>query len=319
MDDINLAWFEESDEILWDNFVRSSHKGTFQHSRKFLNYHKLRFVDRSIVIRNQKEIIGVFPAAEHPEKPSMIVSHIGATYGGIIVKGGIFGEELIFILDEIKKFYKGEGYTDLLYKVTPSLYHSTMDEDEIYALFRVGGRLSRVDISAYVDINNRLKVSNQRKRSLKKSIQNKLSVESGSDNLGEFYTILEENLSTRYNAKPVHTIHELNFLDRIFANEIELLVAKDEMGSVISGVLFFNVGPVSHAQYIASSPSGYEKGGLDCIFEYQLANLLMRNKTYLSFGTSNVEEGTVLNQSLYRFKRQFGSGSVAHAFYELKL
>ena len=208
MSDININWYQTSDEHLWDDLVRNSHKGTFQHSRKFLNYHNDRFLDRSIVIKNKNSIIGVFPAAEHPGNPDLIVSHIGATYGGLVVSSGVYGEDLIFILNALKEFYKGEGYTDLLYKVTPSLYHSTKDEDEVYALFRIGAQISRVDISAYVDINNRLKISNQRKRSYKKAIKSHLTVDSGLENLASFYSILENNLSERHGAKPVHSIDE---------------------------------------------------------------------------------------------------------------
>ena len=319
MSDININWYQISDELSWDELVCNSHKGTFQHSRKFLNYHNDRFLDRSVVIKNKQAVIGVFPAAEHPNKTDMVVSHIGATYGGLVVSTGVYGEELIRILQEIKKFYKQEGYTDLLYKVTPSLYHSTKDEDEIYALFRVGAHLSRVDISAYVDINNRLKISNQRQRSYKKSIKANLTVENSFENLACFYSILENNLSERYGAKPVHSVDELALLHQLFSNEIELVIVKNDVGLVISGVLFFNINSVVHAQYIASSSEGYAKGGLDCIFEHQLATLSDKNTSYLAFGTSNVEEGKILNQSLYRFKRQFGSGSIAHTFYELKL
>ena len=44
-----------------------------------------------------------------------------------------------------------------------------------------------------------------------------------------------------------------------------------------------------------------------------------QNKRYFDIGTSNEKDGSILNQSLFRFKVNFGSGSVIHEYYDLDL
>lgn len=319
MSDVELRFYEKNDEVDWDNFVLRSHKSTFQQTRRFLNYHKQRFKDRSVVVIKNGKLIGVIPAAQHPKDEEIIVSHIGATYGGLITDSSIYGEALIDVFNLLVSFYRNEGYKKLVYKSTPSLYHSTIDEDELYALNRISAVLNRVDINAVIDVDNRLKKSSQRKRSLKKADKSKVFIETGFENLDEFYSILESNLEAKHSAKPVHSLKELIELKALFDETLDLVVTKNEIGEVISGVLFFNINHVCHAQYIASSTEGYDVGGLDYLFENKINSLMKEGRRYLAFGTSNEDEGRILNQTLYRFKRQFGAGSVSHLSYILDL
>ncbi|BCK18642.1 hypothetical protein QTU67_002633 [Vibrio cholerae] len=319
MTELSIRYFSEDDSIEWDSFIELSHKGTFLHSRKFLSYHGDRFVDRSLIVEDRNKIVAVLPACQTYDNKSAVVSHLGATYGGLITSASCYGEDLISVMHAICVFYRNEGFSELCYKVTPSVYHNTIDEDEIYALFRLNAELVRVDNNAVVDKYSRLKVSNQRKRSFKKARDANLTLFSGFENLEDFYSVLLSNLSEKHNAKPVHTISELRELKFRFNKEIELVVAKNEVGYVISGVVFFNINNVVHSQYIASSSEGYDKGGLDFIFEKKIDDLLENQQRFLAFGTSNESNGKVLNQSLYRFKRQFGAGSVAHQYYSIKL
>ncbi|MBQ4860868.1 GNAT family N-acetyltransferase [Pseudoalteromonas sp. MMG013] len=319
MTDFSVRYFEDNDSSNWDLFIVNSHKGTFQHTRKFLSYHGERFLDRSVIVEDGGKIIAVMPAAQSPSDDKVVVSHVGATYGGVITSTSVYGEELIDILDKVCRFYNQQGFVELEYKVTPSIYHDTTDEDELYTLFRLNAQLRRCDISAVVYPDSRLKVSSQRKRSFKKAIKAGLTLDNNFESITEFHAVLSDNLAQKHDAKPVHTVAELLDLKSRFEKNLELVVARNEEGVVISGVLFFHINNVLHAQYIASSAEGYDKGGLDFIFESQIAELETLGKTSLAFGTSNEESGKVLNQNLYRFKRQFGSGSIAHQFYLIKL
>ncbi|EHA1124986.1 methicillin resistance protein [Vibrio navarrensis] len=305
----------QGNDFEWDEFVARSHKSTFMHTRNFLNYHKNRYDDHSVMVYKDDNLVAIFPAAKYGE--FTIVSHIGATYGGLVYDERIYGNVTVSILLEIRKYYFGLGFTEIIYKVTPSLYHSVGDDDDIYALFRLGASLERVDINAYIDISNRLRVSNQRKRNFKKALKNGISLHVGFDNILEFYEILSTNLESKYDSRPVHSVSELKDLNQRFPGNLELQVIKNTRGQVISGVLFFNINNVKHAQYIASSSIGYELGGLDYLFETVIASFGESNQRFLAFGTSNEDNGRVLNQTLYRFKRQFGSASVSHLFFKI--
>ncbi|RYU44051.1 GNAT family N-acetyltransferase [Aliivibrio finisterrensis] len=315
---MNIEFYTEDKLSIWDSFVAKSHKATFQHSRTFLNYHRDRFIDRSVIVYDGNKLLAIFPAAETPYNSEQVVSHIGSTYGGLICDASVYGNNTIEILQAIVNFYQDNGYKEIVYKATPSIYHSTTDEDEVYALFRLNARLNRVDINAVVDKYARLKVSSQRKRSYKKAIKASLTVQEGFENIEAFYSILLSNLESKHGAKPVHTIDELKELKQLFPNDIYLWSVITTEGQVIAGVLFFFINQTMHAQYITSSPNGYDLGALDFLFESALSFIEPQEKLrYFAFGTSNEEQGKILNQTLYRFKRQFGAGSVAHQFYSL--
>jgi lipid II:glycine glycyltransferase (peptidoglycan interpeptide bridge formation enzyme) len=58
---------------------------------------------------------------------------------------------------------------------------------------------------------------------------------------------------------------------------------------------------------------------LDAVFDGAIIDANRAGVRYFDFGTSNEDEGAVLNEGLYRFKAEFGGGGVAHEFFELDL
>jgi len=303
----------------WNSLVEKSSASTFQHSRSFLDYHGKRFVERSLVIFEGEKLVAVFPAASIKGRDNEIISHAGAAYSGLVFDDSLYGEEIITIYRKIIHHYKEIGMERLIIKLVPEIYRRVTVQDELYALWRLGFELSRVDLSATINLSNRLKVSSQRKRSLKKAKAADLVIDQSFDNIDRFYCILEENLKGKHSAIPTHTINELHDLNKRLPNTIRLSCVKNSEGIVIAGVLIFVVNNVCHCQYIASSDYGYEVNALDFLFENEISSAVGSGFSYFSFGISNEQEGKVLNQSLYRFKRQFGAGSIAHQFFKVDL
>jgi lipid II:glycine glycyltransferase (peptidoglycan interpeptide bridge formation enzyme) len=101
-------------------------------------------------------------------------------------------------------------------------------------------------------------------------------------------------------------------------DDIAVVVARHG-GTPVAGVVLFDGARVSHAQYIASSSAGNDAGALDAVFGHCLARARTRGARYFDFGTSNLDEGRVLNEGLYGFKSQFGGGGVPYERYELDL
>lgn len=67
----------------WDNFCNTSKTPLFMFNRNYMEYHKDRFNDFSLMFYNDKdELIGLFPSTC---KNSVITSHGGLTYGGFII------------------------------------------------------------------------------------------------------------------------------------------------------------------------------------------------------------------------------------------
>jgi hypothetical protein len=47
------------------------------------------------------EPVGVFPAAESPTAPQLLISHPGLTYGGIVHDGSVHGASMLGALGDI--------------------------------------------------------------------------------------------------------------------------------------------------------------------------------------------------------------------------
>ncbi|TQW85188.1 GNAT family N-acetyltransferase, partial [Clostridioides difficile] len=91
MNNIHINKFEKSCEKNWDYFVENkSINGTFLQTRNFLNYHEEgKFTDHSLIICKGEEILAVVPACETYEDGERIFfSHLGSTFGGIIIRSG---------------------------------------------------------------------------------------------------------------------------------------------------------------------------------------------------------------------------------------
>jgi hypothetical protein len=136
--------------------------------------------------------------------------------------------------------------------------------------------------------------------------------------VGELWPVVEENLARRHAAVPVHTEDEMRKLISRFPNEIAVVVALHG-GEAAAGVVLFDSPRASHAQYIALSEAGNSVGALDAVFDHCLARAAARRARCFDLGTSNREEGRVLNGGVYDFKAQFGGAGVAYEHCELEL
>ena len=88
--------YRPDDAAAWDDLVARSVNGTILHTRRFLAYHGSRFRDRSLVVtKSNGKLAGVLPAAEDPVDQSVVTSHPGLTYGGLVHDGTLYGGPLI--------------------------------------------------------------------------------------------------------------------------------------------------------------------------------------------------------------------------------
>jgi len=303
----------------WDLFVNSAYNATFQHTRRFLSYHGERFNDQSLLIFDDGDrLIGVFSAAINPRNSAEIVSHPGATFGGVIHNGRLRGEMMLEAVRDVIVHYKKQGFLSLRYKAVPYIYHAAPAQDDLYALFRLGAARYRCDLSCTIDLFYRLPVSDRRRRSMRKAISNGVKIESGYDHAASLWPVLEENLLRKYDATPTHSIEEITLLAKLFPENIWFVVAKLHT-EVVAGVVLFITPSVFHAQYIATSETGSGVCALDGIFEHCIELARKAGARYFDFGISNERDGRYLNTGLYQFKSEFGGGGMVHEFYVLDL
>lgn len=315
---IEIFAFDKTAANEWDDFCNDCIQSTFLHTRRFLSYHEEKYQDKSLIIRKKNKIIGLFPAAELPKNNTIIVSHPGITYGGLLHSGLLMGEDAIQAFKAIADSYAKLQYKHLIYKAIPKIYHQSPCDDDLYALFRQGASQVRVDLSCAINLNNRQAISTRRKRCLSRAESSGVYIKNGIHLLEGMWKVLEENLAMRYGVKPVHSFQDITRLAQMFPEEINCTCAllKEE---IIAGVVTFSTKTCMHAQYIASNACGKENSGLDLVFNKLIEQAKKMEKTWFDFGISNENEGKILNSGLYNFKAEFGGGGVTHEHFKLSL
>lgn len=315
---LTVRRFAPEDADAWDDFCGGCLQTTFLHTRRFLSYHGNRFEDASLIIERDGACVGLFAAAVAPGLKSLVVSHPGLTYGGVVHRGALRGESMVQALQAIRDHYAEAGFERLLYKAVPSIYHRAPAQDDLYALFRLRFSRTRCDLSSAIDLSHRLHVSDRRLRGAKKALKNGVQVACGRTYAAPIWDVLQANLKNRFDAKPVHTLAEIALLADRFPENIRFVCATVE-SDVVAGVVLFETSHVTHAQYIASSDEGYRICALDLIFDWCIDAASKAGKRWFDFGISNENAGQFLNEGLYEFKSNFGGGGIVHEFYELDL
>jgi Acetyltransferase (GNAT) domain len=315
---LSLSPFDSVNSAEWDGLVARSVAGTFLHSRRFLSYHGERFRDLSVCIYDAGLLVAVLPAASDPLEPDCVTSHPGASYGGLIHDGGLRGSATIEAFEAIRGYYRQLGLARLRYKAVPRIYQQVPAEDDLYSLFRLGARRYRCDLAAVIELPRRMATSRRRKRCFKAAMEKGVVVAETPQVLSTFWSLLENTLGSRHQAQPIHTYEEILLLQSRFSGQIHLTIALAGE-ELLGGVVLFIMPTTVHVQYNCASERGFSLHALDAVFEHCIAGATQAGAKWFSMGISNEDDGRVLNDSLYRFKTEFGAGGVAHEFYELDL
>ncbi len=315
---VTVRPYAAEDAERWDAFCAQADQATLLHTRRFLGYHGDRFADRSLVLEADGRWVGLLPAAEHPADRSLVASHPGITYGGVLHAGALRGERMVAALEAVRAHYAAAGYSRLLYKAVPTIYHRQPSQDDLYALFRLDARRTRCDLSCTIDVAHRGAVSERRRRGLKKALKAGVAIATGDHLYAPLWDVLADNLARKHGVKPVHTLAEIQLLAGRFPDAIRCVAAMAGE-RVLAGVVLFVTPGVVHAQYIASSAEGYDVSALDAVFDHCITATREQGRRWFDFGISTEEAGRVLNEGLYAFKSEFGGGGVVHEFFDLAL
>lgn len=306
-----------TDDAEWDRLCDSSLNGATIHTRRFLAYHGDRFIDRSIMLLNDNVLVGVLPAAIDPQHELAIVSHPGATFGGVVHSGYLRGAKMRESLDLILDFYRRHGYEYFTYKAIPRFYHQQPCEDDEYFLRFMGATVLTSSLNCVLTLGSASRLSSRKRRNLKKARDLHLSFDEF-HRLAEFHSVLCDNLSRRHRRTPVHSLPELVQLSAIMGENLKLCLATLD-GQIVAGVVIFRSPRVWHAQYIAGTQQGFGLGAVDACLAHCLDAARLGGCEHFSFGISDDPETGKLNDTLYDFKAEFGGGGVVQCSWGVRL
>lgn len=309
---MEIIKFNDSHKFLWDSIVKESKNGIFLFYRDYVDYHEDRFKDHSLIILKKGKAVALFPANE---KGKEIVSHGGLTFGSVIMSYELKAVDILEIFNLIKGYYSRLGFSELLYKAVPAIYHKYPSEEDLYALFRLNAKLVRRDISSVIKMDNKIRFSESKRQSVTKCIKENITL-SENKSFEEYWNLLAEVLS-KFNTKPVHTLAEIVALKNCFPEKIRLFEArKDNM--LLAGIVIYDYDNVVHTQYMANSQEGRKIGALDYI-NHNLVNEVFQDRSYYSFGISTENQGRDLNTGLIQQKEMMGARGVTLDFYSIAL
>lgn len=311
----NIRRYTPADRKIWDEFVRQSRNSTFLFERGYMDYHSDCFRDCSWMAFKGTRLLAILPA--NIDSEMVLHSHQGLTYGGWILPPiHLDGADLLDIFRTAVEIWEQEGIVKLDYKPVPWIYSSQPSDEDIYALFRLGGKITEVNLSSTIDLNGPLRYNKLRKRTLKNvSDLNCKVIEM--DDARCFMSIVEQCLKDRHDALPVHSAGEIELLRNRFPNNIKLYGVKYQEG-IEAVVMIFDTGRVAHAQYIATTPLGRDLNLLTPLFNFLITGPYV-NHRFFDFGTSNEDHGRYLNEGLLRQKFSYGATGVAYQRFELEL
>lgn len=304
--------YENTDYDKWNAFVDQAKNGTFLFHRDFMEYHKERFQDYSLIVLDNEKWAAVLPANKVENN---IYSHQGLSYGGLIYSEK---EKLTYLLEIFKTvlfFLNENGIGKAQIKTMPSIYHDKPADELQYILFLVNATLIRRDSLAVINLSKTQTVSNIRKRGRSLGIKNNLTIKEV-EVFDEFWNeILIPNLAHKYNLKPVHTVSEISKLKGFFPKKIRQFNVYHN-DKIVAGTTVFESKNVAHCQYISVKSNEKEIGALDFLYHH-LINEVFKYKLFFDFGNSNENSGRNLNAGLSYWKESFGASIIAHDYYDV--
>ncbi len=304
--------YTQEKENEWNEFVKNAKNSLFMFNRSFMEYHKDRFTDNSLLFFDEEELVALLPASL---KENKLYSHGGLTYGGFITSTKMKQHHMNECFECLKEYMQQNKIESILYKTIPYIYHKQGAQEDIYSLFVNGAAIEKIEPATVINLKDPLKMPKGRKAQVSRAKREGVEIVESTD----FNTFIElENsvLSEHHNTKAVHTGEELELLHNRFPENIKLYAAMYK-GKMIAGTVLFIYDTVVHTQYLAANDEAREIGALDYVVASVIENY-KATKSYLDFGISSEEGGKVLNEGLIFQKEGFGGRTIVYQTFSMK-
>lgn len=306
----------------WEEFVGSSVNGTLMQERRFLGYHPSdRFLDHSLIFMEHKKIIAVLPAAVvQQEDKRILVSHPGASHGGLIIKSSLSTKKCLELVSTLIEYCAMAGFDYIRLKPVPKVYHRELSDQLDFALRFSGFRLEYTELATVLQLKKdeeafvKHVMSDTAFRNYQKAQKSGLSVAYDA-NINDFWPILENKLKNNHNAKPAHTLDEIKLLKTLYPDRIKLFAAYEGATPAAGVLAFLQNERVINCFYIAHDDSFQHLRPLNLIFGHMMEWGLKNGFLYLDWGISTEAKGSRVNTGLFHFKEGYGGHGILRECY----
>ncbi len=313
---ISIKRYSEDNKDTWNGFNTGSKNSLFMFDRNYMDYHRDRFNDHSLMVYNDDDLIAILPACE---KDGSLFSHAGLTFGGFITDSKMKQHTMNDCFDALISYCKEQGWNEIVYKTIPHIYHSQPAEEDWFSLYANGAELVTVDVSTVINLSEPLKMPKGRKAQISRAKREGIEIEMRTDmrSYEEFIDLENEVLETKHDTHAVHTAEELMLLHNRFPERINLYAAV-KSGKLIGGVVIYEYDHVIHTQYMAADDEARTIGGLDLAVS-TIIDKYRNDKLWLDFGISTEHGHLYLNEGLAAQKEGFGGRTNFYGIWKLKI
>jgi hypothetical protein len=305
--------YQSDQKQQWDSFIDSAKNGHFMFKRDFMEYHKERFTDHSLMIYLENKLIALLPAHKNELKLS---SHLGLSFGGFITDKSMKLYKMIDLIKALIQNLHQQGFIEFIYKAIPQHYQTLFSNEDIYSLSLLGAQINRRDACSAIDLRTKIGFEKGRRGCIKKAYQENLKLDDSTP-ITDYFSMIENLLKEKYDSKPVHNLEEMILLQNRFPENIKLYTAHKDQ-ELLAGIWVFLNEKVIKTQYIASTERGRSLGAVDFIINELITNLY-KDFYYFDFGTSVDQSENGFNPSLMAQKEMFGARTILCDWYTLNL
>ena len=307
--------YQESDYELWNTFVSAAKNATFLFHRDFMEYHKERFEDFSLLVFDKVKLVAVLPANRVDNK---VYSHQGLTYGGLVYASKLKIEKIDVILDLLFDFFKSKRIEHFYLHPIPSFYLGQGNAAIDFFLMKRGAQLYRKEMNMVAHLHQEIPISKSKLKHFRRTEVLGLRVVEETNFQPFWEKILEPRLVEKYAAKPVHSLAEIQLLHERFPKNIKQFSTYLE-DKIVAGITIFEFENGVKSQYGATSKKGEKYRALDFLFISLLDVFQKRGKHFFDMGIVNDSGEKGFHSGLLQQKEELGCTVWNQDFYKIKL
>ncbi|MFV8442799.1 FemAB family protein [Flavobacterium sp. LB2P44] len=315
MKNYSVKQYRESDCKNWNAFIGEAKNATFLFHRDFMEYHKDRFEDFSLMIFENEKLVAVLPANR---VGAIVYSHQGLTYGGLVYSHKINGEKVAAILDSLLSFFKENRILSFYYKPIPLFYASKGNAELDFFMLKKGAFLDKKEMNLAINLAMPLTISKSKLKHFRKKEQLDLELVEESHFKSFWESVLVPRLLEKFGSKPVHTLQEITVLKKKFPTNIKQFSVyyQDE---IVAGITIFETETVVKSQYGATTKKGEELRALDFLFLNLIQKYKSEGKLFFDMGIVNAANQKGFHAGLLKQKEELGCSVYSQDFYTMQL
>ncbi|NHN27578.1 FemAB family protein [Flavobacterium jejuense] len=301
--------------LKWNEFVANAKNATFLFHRDFMEYHSDRFEDYSLLIFDEKENLkAILPANSVGD---VVYSHQGLTYGGLVFEKNVKYREVKLLFELLFQFLKTNKVKNLIYKPINPYYQVQKSEEYLFILFEKKATLLKREFNLCIPFREAYRISKSKLKHYRKNLKLDFEIKHNDDFSVFWKDVLIPRLQNKHDAKPVHSLEEIEYLVSKFPDNIHQysIYFKNE---IVAGITTFKSGKVIKSQYGATTDLGEKLRALDYLY-FKLFEKYSKEFDFFDMGTCTENNELGFNEGLLTQKEELGCSLFNQDTYSITL